>query len=145
MAAVAESDGVNALSRDWGGPRLISCFIAIKRFLAFRLRETVGLFLWKLWTTSPRKNKAFLSLRVCVCAKSLHLCLTLCDHVDCNRPGSSVHGILQARNTGMSCHALLQGIFQTQASNPWLLHCRQVLYCRATLAPLYIYYIYFKI
>ena len=24
-------------------------------------------------------------------------CLTLCDPVDCNLPGSSVHGILQAR------------------------------------------------
>ena len=25
------------------------------------------------------------------------LCLTLCDPLDCNPPGSSVHGILQAR------------------------------------------------
>ena len=25
------------------------------------------------------------------------LCLTLCDHMDCSPPGSSVHGILQAR------------------------------------------------
>ena len=25
------------------------------------------------------------------------LCLTLCDHVDCTLPGSSVHGIFQAR------------------------------------------------
>ena len=28
------------------------------------------------------------------CAKSLLLCLTLCDPVDCNSPGSSVHRIL---------------------------------------------------
>ena len=28
-------------------------------------------------------------------AKSLQLCLTLCDPVDCNPPGSPVHGILQ--------------------------------------------------
>ena len=33
----------------------------------------------------------------CVCAKSLHSCLTLCDSTDCSLPGSSVHGILQAR------------------------------------------------
>ena len=33
----------------------------------------------------------------CVRAKSLHLCLTLCDPMDCSPPGSSVHGILQAR------------------------------------------------
>ena len=36
---------------------------------------------------------------VCVCAhaKSLQLCLTLCDPMDYSPPGSSVHGILQAR------------------------------------------------
>ena len=30
-------------------------------------------------------------------AKSLRLCLTLCNPMDCSPPGSSVHGILQAR------------------------------------------------
>ena len=35
--------------------------------------------------------------KCCVCAKSLHSCLTLCDLMDCSPPGSSVHGILQAR------------------------------------------------
>ena len=33
----------------------------------------------------------------CVPAKSLQLCLTLCDPMDCSLPCSSVHGILQAR------------------------------------------------
>ena len=28
---------------------------------------------------------------------STQLCLTLCDPVDCSLPGSSIHGILQAR------------------------------------------------
>ena len=32
-----------------------------------------------------------------VCAKSPQLCYTLCNPVDCNAPGSLVHGILQAR------------------------------------------------
>ena len=33
-----------------------------------------------------------------MCAlKSLQLCLTLCDNIDCGSPGSSVHGILQTR------------------------------------------------
>ena len=32
-----------------------------------------------------------------MCAKSLHSYLTLCDPMDCTLPGSSVHGILQAR------------------------------------------------
>ena len=34
---------------------------------------------------------------VCMRAKSLQLCLTLCNLMDPNLPGSSVQGILQAR------------------------------------------------
>ena len=34
---------------------------------------------------------------VCVCAKSLQLCLTFCDRMDYSMPGSFVHGILQAK------------------------------------------------
>ena len=33
------------------------------------------------------------------------------------------------KNTGVGCHALLQGIFPTQGSNPGLPHCRRILYC----------------
>ena len=40
--------------------------------------------------------------------------------MDCSPPGSSVHGILQARILG--CHFLLQGIFPTQGSNLHFLH-----------------------
>ena len=32
------------------------------------------------------------------------------------------------KNTGVGCHALLQGIFPTKGSNPHLLYCRQILY-----------------
>ena len=32
------------------------------------------------------------------------------------------------QNTGVGCHALLQGIFPTQGLNPGLPHCRQILY-----------------
>ena len=32
------------------------------------------------------------------------------------------------KNTGVGSHSLRQGIFQTQGSNPDLLHCRQILY-----------------
>ena len=34
---------------------------------------------------------------VCVCVQSLQSCPTLCDPLDYSLPGSSVHGILQAR------------------------------------------------
>ena len=36
-------------------------------------------------------------MSLCVRAKSLQSCLTLCNPMDCSPPGSSVHGILQAR------------------------------------------------
>ena len=39
-------------------------------------------------------------------AKSLQLCLTLCDPIDGSPPGSPVPGILQA--SGVGCHFLLQ-------------------------------------
>ena len=56
--------------------------------------------------------------------------LTPCDPMDCSPPGSSVHGILQARikNTGVGCHFLLQEIFSTQRLNPGLPHCREMFY-----------------
>ena len=38
------------------------------------------------------------------CAKLLQSCLTLCNPMDCNLPGFSVHGILQAKDwSGLSC------------------------------------------
>ena len=55
-------------------------------------------------------------------------CPTLCDPMDCDSPGSSVHGDSPGKNTGVGCHALLQGIFPTQGLNPGLPHCRQILY-----------------
>ena len=54
-------------------------------------------------------------------AKSFQSGPTLCNPMDCSPPGSSVHGILH-KNTGVGCHALLQGIFLTQRLNPHLLH-----------------------
>ena len=36
------------------------------------------------------------------------------------------------KNTAVGCHAVLQGIFPTQGSNPDFLHCRQILYCWAS-------------
>ena len=50
-------------------------------------------------------------LCVCMCVLVAQSRLTLCDPMDCSLPGSSVHGILQAKNTGVDCHFLLQGIF----------------------------------
>ena len=86
---------------------------------------------------------------VCMCAKLLQSCPTLCDPVDgspagspilffdvrllqscptccdpmhCSPPGFSVFGDSPGKNTGVSCLALLQGIFPTQGSNLCLLY-----------------------
>ena len=48
--------------------------------------------------------------------------------MDYRPPGSSVHEDSPGKNTGVGCHALLQGIFRTQGSNLGLPHCRWVLY-----------------
>ena len=55
-------------------------------------------------------------------------CPTLCNPMDYNPPGSSVHEDSPGKNTGVSCHALCQEIFPTQGLNPNLLHCRWILY-----------------
>ena len=74
------------------------------------------------------------SMRVCVCVYVFsHSVIVSADSlgpVDCSPPGSSVHGILQARILEWGFHSLLQGIFLTQGSNPSLLHlhCKQILY-----------------
>ena len=57
---------------------------------------------------------------MCLVAQS---CLALCNPIDCGPPGSSVHGDSPGNNTEVHCHALLQGIFPSQGSNPGLLHC----------------------
>ena len=46
---------------------------------------------------SPRGRATLHSVGLCVRAKSLQLCLTLCNPMDCSPPVSSVHGVLQAR------------------------------------------------
>ena len=77
---------------------------------------------WNLQKVKPRIKD-----RCCYCLVALVI-------------SSSVwpYGLQQARllcpwdspgkNTGEGCHALFQGIFLTQGSNPGLPHCRQILY-----------------
>ena len=50
------------------------------------------------------------------------------DSMDCSPPGSSVHGILQARILQWVTISSSRGIFPTQGLSPGLLHCRPMLY-----------------
>ena len=47
------------------------------------------------WTELKLAKVVVMYVYICMHAKLLHLCLTLCDPLDCSPPGSSVHGILQ--------------------------------------------------
>ena len=66
----------------------------------------------------------------CCCCLVSQSCLTLRDPVDWSPPGSSVHGIFQARMLGWVAPSSSRGFPQTQGLNPWplcFLHCRQIL------------------
>ena len=75
-------------------------------------------------THTKRVTITWQSSACCVLSRSV----ILCDPMNCRPPGSSVHGDSPGKNTGVGCHALLQGIFPSQRSNPGLPHCGQILY-----------------
>ena len=47
--------------------------------------------------SSPKSKLSHWALHMCLCAKSLQLCPTLCGPMHCHLPDHSVHGILQAK------------------------------------------------
>ena len=55
-------------------------------------------------------------------------CLTLCDPVGCSPPGSSSHGIFQARVPEWGATAFSRGYSRPRDQTPGLPHCRQTLY-----------------
>ena len=54
-----------------------------------------------------------------MCAKLLQSCLTLCDAMDCSPPGSSVHGILQARTPEWVPKLSSRGFSQPRDRTRW--------------------------
>ena len=87
-----------------------ACFAVICLFLFFKMKRAL-LFLiitipacylkenqtiHKTIKKKRRKSSLILPLRDCCCLAA-KLCLTFCYPVDCNPPGSYVHGICQAR------------------------------------------------
>ena len=81
-----------------------------------------------IYTTSKFKIQYHLQLLKTLMLHCAQSCPILCDLMDYSPPDFSVHGDSPGKNTGVGCHALLQGIFSTQGSNPGLPHCRQILY-----------------
>ena len=54
---------------------------------------------------------------------------SFCNPMDCNPPGSSVHGILQARILEWIAIFFYRGSSQCRDRIRVLLHCRQIVYC----------------
>ena len=75
----------------------------------------------------PEKNSAFHRYILCY-AKSLSLLRLFATPMNCSPPSSSVCGGYPGKNTGLGCHAFLQGIFPNQGSNPDLPRYEQILY-----------------
>ena len=65
-------------------------------------------------------------------ALSAQLCQTICDPMDCSPPGSSVHGILQARI--LQWAAIPKWVASPGDSSPGvhlgLAYCKRTLHCR---------------
>ena len=110
--------------------KVCHCFHCFPIYLSWSANANTWIYLWgqagaqyDLLCFSYIAN-----LSVYMCAKLLQSWPTLCNPMDCSLPGSSVHGDSPGKNTGVGCHALLQGIFPTQGSNSGLSHCGPTLY-----------------
>ena len=113
-----ESEGTQWVHREWSVMKsLSSCFCvwASER----QGIKTQG----ASWHPKRRKDTCLVSQfhlweRVCVPAQS---CPTFCDPIDCSPPGSSVHGILQARILEWVAMPSSRGSSPPQGSNLCLL------------------------
>ena len=120
-----------SLWEDWTGQVL--CSIDIHRnisYLAcasFNVTDILSIKRWGSIILPVNLSGGLLIIAGLLCLVT-QSCLTLCDPMDCSPASSSVHGDSPGKNTGVGCHAILQGIFLTQGSNPGLPHFRQILY-----------------
>ena len=112
--------GTNPFSGHWG-PLLHAWYLSSSPLL---LAQSLG-FVWGVeafhhqavaWLSrmSFPQHKLHSSFFVCMRAKLLQSCPTLCNLMDCSLPGFYVHGDSPGKNTGVGCHFLLQRIFPTQ-------------------------------
>ena len=105
----------------WGGRRISKCIVNISTSCS---RGQHGPYFAKCWALVRKKMKSkALDRCACVCSSAQSLsrvCLFA-------TPWTIAHWTphpwyFSDKNTRVSCHFLLQGIFRTQGSNPRLLH-----------------------
>ena len=109
---------ISSLLRSWVGFHKGSAFL-LKTLFCYHL-HCIKIYVEKKRLKGKNKdNNNGCHWRV---VKVIRSCPTLRHHglhSPCNSPG---------QNSGVGSCSLLQGIFQTQGSNPRPLHCRQILY-----------------
>ena len=130
------------------GPLLVTCPILFFSFFPPPLIVFLNLyfslpFLKKLYFYGilfPWNCQLMLSSFLwCVVKVKLFSCVRLLyDLMDCSTPGSSVHGILQARILEWVVISFSKGIFLTLGSNSGLPHCRQTLLSEPPGNPWYV-------
>ena len=62
------------------------------------------------------------------CSQHFTITIKTVTFKHCESPYCTPVTYILGKNAGVGCHFVPQGIFQTQGSNPGLLHCRQILY-----------------
>ena len=96
----------------------ISGFLLCNREI--NLYHETSLFFKSFYSREGKYQQALVTgYWLCVCAKLLQSSLTLWDPMDCSPPAHSWDST--GKNTGVGCHALLQGIHPTQGLNRHLL------------------------
>ena len=106
----------------------VNCFYAVQRGMkSTGEMQSRGQLIWAKTRVKASSQDGLAH----VCLVKMALCSVTCDSL-------WLHGLQHTRllcpwnspgkNTGVVYHALLQGIFLTQGSNPYLLYCRQILY-----------------
>ena len=105
--------------------KLVSIYSFLLKII-WRIQTKTESSLFEQKDINTEVSKAARKACAVLCSVS-QLCPTLWKTIDCparllcpwDSPG---------KNTGVGCHALLQGIFPTQGSNPGLPHCWQILH-----------------
>ena len=105
----------------WCYPTISSSAALFFSFCLQLFKHKKGLFIHVNYILFPGGKSSTLQMenrqeKSVVRAKLLLLCLTLCSPLDCSLPGSSAHGILQARIMKWVAISFSQGIFPTQRS-----------------------------
>ena len=97
----------------------LQSFISIHYFpIFFGVYDTISSHQHSREASTLEKQMHHLStVAICLCVLSRFSRVQLCDPMDCSPPGSSVHGILQAKILEWVAMPSSRGIFLTQGSN----------------------------